>query len=66
MIKIDADGFYWQVFKGHIRYLALAKKEPFIYFAKPLSEPGELWFEFGPTAPEAYEKLRESLGLETN
>ncbi len=65
--RFEVDGYFWQVFKNHIEpgYTALAKVVRFVSFAKPLNEPwdDDVWFAFGPTAAEAYTRLRESLGL---
>lgn len=50
-----------RTFPGEV-FIALAKREPFTSLnPDPMTEPGNLWFEFGPTPAEACEKLLLSL-----
>ena len=61
---------YYCVIQGRTEYIAMAKKEPFTSDRpSPLTEPGDLWFEFGNTRAEAYFKITDKmikLGFEKN
>jgi hypothetical protein len=60
---------YYCVIPGKtIPYIGMARKEPFTSDSPdPMTELGELWFEFGDTRAEAYFKITDEmvkLGLE--
>jgi hypothetical protein len=51
--------WFFAVVKGKNKFIAMMKKEPFTCEnPNPIKEPGELWFEFGETQEQAFQKLR--------
>ena len=65
MSDTNENGFYFSVVKGKTKYCAMVKKEPFTCeHPNPVSEPGELWFEFGNTPEQALKKLKDELAKE--
>lgn len=39
-------------------FIAMAKREPFVTGGDCIREPGDLWFQFGPTKEEALARLK--------
>ena len=56
--------YIFKVFPGKERFVALAKKRPFLFDTLQdciMQETGYLYFEFGKTEAEAMEKLKAGL-----
>jgi hypothetical protein len=55
--------YHYCAVRGKTKWIALAKHEPFTSDnPDPITEPGDLWFEFGDTPEEAIKNLKSSLG----
>lgn len=52
--------WHFATWQGQTQWIAMAKREPF-ETGNPLTEPGELWFEFGATPEDALRRLRTTL-----
>lgn len=54
--------WFFSVVWGKGEFIAMMKREPFSCAnPHPLTEPGDLWFEFGETEEQAFSKLRNEL-----
>lgn len=52
--------WHFTVWQGRTGWVGLAKRSPFVT-GHPLTEPGEIWFEFGATAEEALKAIKASV-----
>lgn len=59
MIEIG-EQWHFHLVKGISRWIALAKKEPFVT-GDPIMEPGDVWFEFWETPETAMLALKRSI-----
>ena len=52
--------WHFHVWRGETRWVGMAKRTPFVT-GHPITEPGDLWFEFGATEAEAMAAVKRSV-----